>query len=140
MSFCGSEKQKRLLFWKLIFNPERSWKQARILLTPRMDSVSLFINRITSSANWRCVTCQFQLGTEMPLKIPKELPLDSRQERTSPISKKSWGERGSPWRRPLPGENSLVGEPFTRTEILEETRIASIQLNHILGKFISPLL
>lgn len=45
-------------------------------------------------------------------------------------------ERGSPWRRPLFGENSFVGTPFTITEILAEVKISLIQEIHLLWKFI----
>ncbi|KAJ0934745.1 hypothetical protein HanRHA438_Chr03g0111061 [Helianthus annuus] len=46
------------------------------------------------------------------------------------------GDSGSPCRSPREHTNSLVGDPFTKTEAFAEYRVAITHVRHLLGKFI----
>lgn len=90
----------------------------------------------TSSKNCNSVICIALSSTLVPLKMPFSLASNIIAFNVSAAIRKRNGETGSPCRRPLSIENSIVGLPFTSTETAVEEKQPRIYNLHFSVNFI----
>lgn len=79
-----------------------------------------FAKRSKSSAKNKCEKIDPSLDVLMPVQFSQEFSVSMREARYSMQRINKYGEKGSPWRMPLDGENDSVLSPLTSTERLEE--------------------